>query len=248
MFNITPDIIRIAAIIVIIGIFAFIYYKTYIKSSDKSDATRGKHSPKRKRRKAIAVELASADEEYASDRNYDQEYGRGDLTEESAQQTSHAPAGLLTTSPPKFDYMKPSVNRITDSVYITDCSMTFKHDLLSNLQITQMIAVGDTLKIHDEDKYKILHIKIDEYADLKQYFESCNNFINDNASGKTLVYCVNGVSRSAAVIAAHLMLTYNFKTKQAVDYILRFRPTVHIEDNFYKQLLKLECEMDKKNN
>ena len=135
-------------------------YKTYIKSSDKSDATHGKHSPKRKQRKAIAVESASTDEEYASDRNYDQDYGRGDLTDEPAQQTSHAPAGLLTTSPPKFDYMKPSVNRITDSVYITDCSMTFKHDLLSNLQITQMIAVGDTLKIHDEDKYKIIAIRL----------------------------------------------------------------------------------------
>ena len=107
-----------------------------------------------------------------------------------------------------------------------------------------MIAVGDTLKPHSADKYETLHIKLEDTrdADIKKYFDECNKFI---ANGITVVYCVNGVSRSAAIIAAHLMLTYKIKTNDAIKKIKSVRPIVQIEDNFHKQLIKLECEMDK---
>jgi protein-tyrosine phosphatase len=148
-----------------------------------------------------------------------------------------------TVQPVAFDYLKPSISQITKNVFLSDCSMSFNHSKLESLGITHMIVVGDTLKIHDEDKYKILHIKIDDsyQAKLKQHFDECDAFIADN---KTLVYCVNGVSRSATIVVAHLMKKNNISNIKAIEYIKKYRPIINIEDNFLKELQRLECELN----
>ena len=141
--------------------------------------------------------------------------------------------------------MKPTITQITDNVFLSDCSMSFNHKRISELGITHLLIVGDTLKIHDEDKYKILQVKIDDTNDAKlsTHFTECYDFISDN---KTLVYCVNGISRSATIVVSYLMKKYNMTVKDTIDLVKMYRPIVSIEDHFLKELQRLECEMTPK--
>ena len=151
---------------------------------------------------------------------------------------------VMNSKPPElFDYMRPSITQITDNVFLSDCSVSFNHKKINELGITHMLVIGDTLKIHDEDKYSVLHIKIDDTADakLKPHYDECYNFIADN---KTLVYCVNGISRSATVVVSYLMKKYKISAKNAIEHVKLYRPIICVEDHFLKELQRLECEMN----
>ena len=138
--------------------------------------------------------------------------------------------------------MKPTITQITDNVFLADCSMSFNHKRINELGITHLLIVGDTLKLHDDDKYKLLHIKIDDTADAKlsPHYNDCYNFISNN---KTLIYCVNGISRSASVVVSYLMKKYNMSVNDTIELVKIYRPIVSIEDHFLKELQRLECEM-----
>jgi hypothetical protein len=158
---------------------------------------------------------------------------KADVFEECAPSKDTAPKRK------PFDYLRPSISQITDDIFLADCSMSFNHAKLEELGITQFILVGDALRPHDEDRYKILHVKVDDSydANIQPYFKECVEFISN---GKTLVYCANGSSRSAAIVVSCIMQKNKMKMKDAIEMVKQIRPIVNIEDHFLKQLITLE--------
>ncbi|CAH1272576.1 DUSP12 [Branchiostoma lanceolatum] len=89
----------------------------------------------------------------------------------------------------------------------------------------------------------------DEWStDLLSRFDECSGFIQKGRQeGGVLVHCLQGVSRSAAVVAAHLMQAERWSCDQALQHIRQVKPDVRPNDGFMSQLMLYEsmgCRVD----
>jgi serine/threonine/tyrosine-interacting protein len=57
---------------------------------------------------------------------------------------------------------------------------------------------------------------------------------------RVLVHCAAGVSRSATLVAAYLMLENNITAEEAINYIMRKRDCINPNDGFRSQLKEIE--------
>ena len=100
-------------------------------------------------------------------------------------------------------------NLVYPNIYIGNYSTSTNLELLKNVGITHIISVIPTFNPPFSDKFKYLHIQAydDQTQDLSQYFENCNAFIGDvlNESGKVLIHCMVGRSRSVTMFLAFLI-------------------------------------------
>lgn len=81
-------------------------------------------------------------------------------------------------------------------------------------------------------------------ADLSLHFDECRLFISEGlASGGVLVHCVQGRSRSPALIAAFLMMKEKLSLGRALLAIKEKRPQVSPKDAFLEQLRSLESRL-----
>lgn len=65
----------------------------------------------------------------------------------------------------------------------------------------------------------------------------------ESAGGKTLVHCIAGISRSAALCIAYLMKYHKLCLKDSYNYIKLRRPTIRPNCGFFKQLIEYEQEL-----
>mmetsp|Transcript_36879 Transcript_36879/g.35611 ORF Transcript_36879/g.35611 Transcript_36879/m.35611 type:complete len:118 (-) Transcript_36879:176-529(-) len=101
------------------------------------------------------------------------------------------------------------IDEILPQLYLSNIFGAENLDKLHELGITHILTVAEGLKPKYEDKFVYKVIKIDDFhtQDIKQHFESCLRFIDENIENKNkvLVHCAAGVSRSATIIIAYLM-------------------------------------------
>lgn len=64
-----------------------------------------------------------------------------------------------------------------------------------------------------------------------------------NSGGKTLIYCVAGVSRSASICLAYLMKHQGLTLLDAYNYVKLRRPKIKPNCGFFKQLIEYEKEI-----
>ncbi|OCT59701.1 hypothetical protein XELAEV_18000565mg [Xenopus laevis] len=86
--------------------------------------------------------------------------------------------------------------------------------------------------------------------DMSQYFNSASQFIHRalNTSGaRLLVHCIVGISRSATLVLAYLMIHHQMTLTQAIQKVQENR-WVSPNHGFLRQLLKLDGELRKSRN
>ena len=84
----------------------------------------------------------------------------------------------------------------------------------------------------------------DERADLAAHFEPVSRFLAAQAAGAgALVVCAAGVSRSCALVAAHLMLAEGCSLAAALASVRQARPAARPNRGFLAQLLALELRL-----
>lgn len=78
--------------------------------------------------------------------------------------------------------------------------------------------------------------------DLSRHFAHAHEFIRKSLEqDKTvLVHCMAGISRSASIVAAHLMLERKIRRDEALAIVKRARPIAGPNHGFRKQLKELE--------
>jgi len=81
-----------------------------------------------------------------------------------------------------------------------------------------------------------------DYADLLTHLPAACQYIEESmrAGGTVLVHCVQGLSRSATVIAAYLMWSRRIGATQALEIVRRAREQVWPNPGFQEQLILFE--------
>ncbi|KAF2896227.1 hypothetical protein ILUMI_09948, partial [Ignelater luminosus] len=63
------------------------------------------------------------------------------------------------------------------------------------------------------------------------------------SGGKTLLHCIAGVSRSAALCIAYLMKYHRFSLLDAYNYVKLKRPIIRPNCGFFRQLIEYEMDL-----
>jgi len=94
----------------------------------------------------------------------------------------------------------------------------------------------------DGIEYKSIAVDDNASSDLYAAFEGCINYLN-NAKEKgehVLVHCNQGISRSATIILAYLIMNQNMSLHSAWLYLKQRRRIIRPNDGFLSQLIKWE--------
>ncbi|KAL9656186.1 hypothetical protein ABK040_007803 [Willaertia magna] len=133
-------------------------------------------------------------------------------------------------------------------LYLGDCFQANNEIALKHLRITHVINVTNSIDNNFPSTLQYLRIPIHDadHEDIKQYFDTCYNFIEkafNDENGRVLVHCKAGVSRSAAIVISYLMKKMNISFYSAYQMVKGRRPMVLPNEGFFKQLLEYEMEL-----
>ncbi|XP_076044039.1 dual specificity protein phosphatase 3-like isoform X3 [Oratosquilla oratoria] len=143
-------------------------------------------------------------------------------------------------------------------LYIGDMGAATNKEYLKHVGITHVLNTAQGNKITTvntkasfyEDsgiKYKGIQLLDVPSANIKQYFDEGAEFINDalESGGRILVHCFMGISRSATIACAFLMLKRNMTAVEALT-TLRKNRQVYPNDGFLSQLSELDNSLQKR--
>ncbi|XP_050520176.1 dual specificity protein phosphatase 3 [Daktulosphaira vitifoliae] len=160
---------------------------------------------------------------------------------------------LRTQSPPKKFYSSTGdFDEVYPNLYVGDWTTAKNRNLLLSLGITHVVnaaqGIGFGLVDTNEQFYQPLNIRYiglalcdDPSVAICEYFDSVSNFIDDalNQKGKVLVHCIMGISRSATIAIAYLIIKQNMRAKEAVEKVKKARE-IRPNDGFLSQIAQLD--------
>ena len=82
---------------------------------------------------------------------------------------------------------------------------------------------------------------------IKSHFQACFDFIKEalgTQSGRVLVHCNAGISRSGTVVIAYIMKTRYLSLQEASGLVQTKRPKVRPNDGFSAQLKEFEKDLE----
>lgn len=116
--------------------------------------------------------------------------------------------------------------------------------VLNKCGITHILVAGELLEVAFPEKFEYKRLSLIDAADhdIKSTFLEATKFIN---SGKvTFVHCKAGVSRSATIVLAYLMMQLKMKFKEAYEFLETRSPYISPNPGFLDQLRNLEKEFE----
>lgn len=143
-----------------------------------------------------------------------------------------------------FEYMwryeiKPS--KILDSLYLGNKACSENYNSLKENGITNIIVCGEELQCCFPGffEYKVINIGDYEFENIKNYFKSTYEYIDEvinNKKGKVLVHCAAGISRSASIVCSYLIKSKQINYEEAMKIIWQGRIIAEPNRSFVKQL------------
>ncbi|KAJ8025587.1 Dual specificity protein phosphatase 4 [Holothuria leucospilota] len=93
--------------------------------------------------------------------------------------------------------------------------------------------------------YKNIPVDDDTDADLSPWFQEAASFIDlvKEQSGRVFVHCKAGISRSATICMAYLMISQRFRLDEAFEYVHLRRTIISPNLAFMLQLQRLETDL-----
>ncbi len=90
-----------------------------------------------------------------------------------------------------------------------------------------------------------IEVDDDEKEPLETHFQRVHQILEEaeKADKVALVHCAAGISRSATLVIAHLMLQNKWTYKQAFEYVRKCRPIITPNDGFVLALKALQRQM-----
>ena len=146
-----------------------------------------------------------------------------------------------------MNYEMGLISKVGENLYVTDVCGANNRDELKRLGIVRVISIGDwseqmCYKKFDGIEYLPFVMDDSEHEDISMYFSTTNDFIL-NSPGPALVHCWAGISRSIAIVIAHLILSKQKSYLGAFLQIQKVRPFIKPNIGFIDALGKLEREV-----
>lgn len=136
------------------------------------------------------------------------------------------------------------VNHVIDHVYIGSVDGAFHLPVLEQNGFTCIVDLSNLASVPRSAQINYMIIPVDDSpnTDLSRYFQEASAFIDQCAasSGKVLVHCMAGISRSATIVLAYLMLRKQMSLKDALGLLMSQRPWVKPNAGFIRQLQRLD--------
>jgi hypothetical protein len=130
---------------------------------------------------------------------------------------------------------------IPGKLYLSDYNSSLNYPLLKKHNIQQILTIGKELPPHQTDEFKTMYISLDDapHENISDHFSTAHDFIS---KAPTLVHCYAGISRSATLVLAYLILTEGHTLRSALEHCRKVRPIVNPNHGFLQQLSTFEKE------
>ncbi|XP_062852410.1 dual specificity protein phosphatase family protein [Trichomycterus rosablanca] len=149
-----------------------------------------------------------------------------------------------------------AINEVWSGLYISNVAMAQNKSALKKLGITHILnaahskqgSIGDQSYYGSEFVYYGIPAEDSAKFHLSVYFRPAADFIHKalkKKNGKVLVHCIMGVSRSASLVLAYLMLRQRLTLRAAVQQLVQRRP-IYPNRNFLRLLLELDSQLQRK--
>ncbi len=134
----------------------------------------------------------------------------------------------------------PAVHKITDKIFISNELGAQDWKYLKDREISHILVAGNFLQKKFPKDFKYLQLPINDFPsqDITFYFKEAFDFIEE--SEKVLVHCHAGVSRSASIVIAFLMMKNSWKYTDAFNHVKKKRPVINPNRGFILQLKEFE--------
>nr|XP_046244271.1 dual specificity protein phosphatase 14 isoform X2 [Scatophagus argus] len=137
-----------------------------------------------------------------------------------------------------------SVSQVCPGLFLSGLDSALKFSILSSRNITLIINASGLQDVSypQLDGLQVFHVPIQDqpHAPLRNYFDPVAERINGNQTGRTLVHCTAGRSRSPALIMAYLMRFEGLSLRRAHEVVLEQRPFIRPNAGFWRQLMDYE--------
>ncbi|XP_008277359.1 dual specificity phosphatase DUPD1-like [Stegastes partitus] len=146
-----------------------------------------------------------------------------------------------------------AVNEVWPNLYIGDAATAQDKTLLASLEITHVVNAADGRQHIDTGprfyrdtsvRYHGVQAADCKDFDLSPFFTETADFIHDALSqeGKVLVHCARGISRSATLVLAFLMIKERLSLVEAVE-VVSSRRNILPNVGFLNQLCLLDSSL-----
>ncbi|KAF4142028.1 Dual specificity phosphatase catalytic domain-containing protein [Phytophthora infestans] len=119
-------------------------------------------------------------------------------------------------------------------------------EALRTSNITHILCVSPSLPLNFLEMFTYLQLQVADLNSVRisEYFDEAFSFIDRAlaSEGNVLVHCFMGISRSATIILAYLIVRRDFSLADALHELRRVRPRAQPNSGFYQELMALETK------
>eukprot|EP00118_Oscarella_pearsei_P023180 m.273994 g.273994 ORF g.273994 m.273994 type:complete len:272 (+) comp40581_c0_seq22:789-1604(+) len=134
--------------------------------------------------------------------------------------------------------------RITEHIFLGSRTCADEEEIFKNLKLTHVLNCTAECRDHFEDSasvpvtYYRISVEDSLSENLSPHFEVAVSFLENvrQSSGRVLVHCSRGVSRSAAFVIAYLIKNNQWTLDTALKYVKERRSVVSPNPSFIVQL------------
>ncbi|XP_072481637.1 dual specificity protein phosphatase 4 [Notamacropus eugenii] len=132
-------------------------------------------------------------------------------------------------------------------LYLGSAQHAARRDTLDALGITALLNVSLDCPNHFEAhyQYKCIPVEDNHKADIGSWFMDAIEFIDSIQArqGRVLVHCQAGISRSATICLAYLMMKKKVRLEVAFEFVKQRRSIISPNFSFMGQLLQFESQV-----
>lgn len=132
-------------------------------------------------------------------------------------------------------------------LYLGSALHASKKEVLDTIGISALLNVSADCPNHFEDtyQYKCIPVQDNHKEDISCWFLDAIEFIDSvrDSSGRVLVHCQAGISRSATICLAYLMKRKRVRLDEAFEFVRRRRSIISPNFSFMGQLLQFESQL-----
>ncbi|XP_012693217.2 dual specificity protein phosphatase 4 [Clupea harengus] len=132
-------------------------------------------------------------------------------------------------------------------LYLGSAYHASKKDMLDGMGISALLNVSSNCPNHFEGmyQYKCIPVEDNHKEDISSWFMEAIEFIDSvkDSNGRVLVHCQAGISRSATICLAYLMMKKRVRLEEAFEFVKQRRSIISPNFSFMGQLLQFESQV-----